>query len=174
MTGKEFMKRVSNGEIDILQEILNILKKTGSDYCLINGLAVNAYVEPVVSLDLDVIVAASEIEKICRAAEEKGLKVERFEHSINLTSPKSDLRVQLQTDKRYQSFISRGIFKEVLGYTMKVAAAEDVLQGKIWACLDPKRRKSKKQKDLADIARLIETFPEMERKLPDTVRKALQ
>jgi hypothetical protein len=34
---------------------------------------------------------------------------------------------------------------------MKVAALEDVLQDKVWAYLDESRRKSKRQKDLADI-----------------------
>ena len=71
MTGKEFFIRVSNGETDILQELLFILEKTGSNYCLIGGLAVNAYAEPVVSLDLDLVVAADETEKICTEAQKK-------------------------------------------------------------------------------------------------------
>ena len=100
--------------------------------------------------------------------------METFEHSINLTRPKSDLRVQLQTDRRYQEFISRASVREVLGYKMKVAALEDLIQGKIWAYSDHERRRSKKKKDLADIARLIEAFPDMEKKLPDFVRKALE
>jgi hypothetical protein len=98
MTGKEFLNRVANSETDIFQELLSILAKTGSDYCLIGGLAVNAYVEPVVSLDLDLVVAADETEKICNEALKRGFKLEKFEHSINLTRPKSDLRVQLQTE----------------------------------------------------------------------------
>jgi hypothetical protein len=48
----------------------------------------------------------------------------------------SDLRIQLQTDLRYQDFISRAATHSVLGYKMKVASAEDVLQGKVWAYLD--------------------------------------
>ena len=43
MTGKEFMNSVANGRSDILQEFLDILAETGSPYCLIGGLAVNAY-----------------------------------------------------------------------------------------------------------------------------------
>jgi uncharacterized protein with von Willebrand factor type A (vWA) domain len=173
MTGKEFLNRVTNGGTDVIQDLLSILEKTASDYCLIGGLAVNAYAEPVVSLDLDLVVAAAETEKICNEAQKREFRLEKFEHSINLTRPKSDLRIQLQTDSRYQEFISRASVRNVLGYEIKVAALEDLIQGKIWAYSDPKRRRSKKQKDLADIARLVETFPEIESKLPHSIRKAL-
>ena len=174
MTGKEFLAAVANGEVDILQLLLDILQETGSPYCVIGGLAVNAYVEPVVSLDLDVVVIAHDIEKICQIASEKGLKAERYEHSINLSSSKSDLRIQLQTDTRFQDFISRASPKVVLGYTMNVASLEDVLNGKIWAYSDRSRRKSKRQKDLADIARLVEAFPSLASQLPPAVRSQVE
>src|SRR3990172_6532335 len=132
MTGKQFMNRVTHGKIDLLQVLIDILSESDADYCIIGDLAVNAYAEPVVSLDLDLIVAVKDIEKVCQAAVERELKTERFEHSINLTSAKSDLRVQLQTDPRYQTFIPRAQIKQVLGYELKVAAVQDVLAGKIW------------------------------------------
>jgi hypothetical protein len=66
------------------------------------------------------------------------------------------LRIQLQTDPRYQKFVTSAVDKNVLGYTMKVAKIKDVLQGKIWAYSDTTKRKSKRQKDLADIFRIIE------------------
>jgi len=53
VTKKEFMNAVSNGREDILQQMLDLLNEMKIDYCVIGGLAVNAYVEPVVSLDLD-------------------------------------------------------------------------------------------------------------------------
>jgi hypothetical protein len=56
---------------------------------------------------------------------------------------------------------------------MKVASAEDVLQGKIWAYLDEQRRKSKRQKDLADIVRLIEVYPALEELLPATIKERI-
>ncbi len=89
------MNAVANGEMDILQLLLDILAETRSAYCVIGGLAVNAYAEPVVSLDLDIVVASDDIGKVVSAAEGQGLKIERFEHSIKLTSAKSDLRIQL-------------------------------------------------------------------------------
>jgi len=173
MTNKEFVNRLANGKSDIIQIFLDILSKTGSRYCLIGGLAVNAYVEPVVSLDLDVVAAVEDIGAICNAARECGLKIEQFEHSVNLTSANSDLRIQLQQDPRYQNFISNADGKNVLGYTMRVARIEDVLQGKTWAYMDKERRKSKRQKDLADIFRIVEKFPQLEASLPQNLREEL-
>lgn len=173
MTGKEFVNRLANGKSDIIQLFLEILSKTGSEYCLIGGLAVNAYVEPVVSLDLDVVAAVEDVGAICEAAKKLGLKIEQFEHSVNITSSDSDLRIQLQQDPRYQEFVSNAQSKTVLGYTMRVARVEDVLQGKVWAYSDKTRRKSKRQKDLADIFRIVEKFPRLEAFLPQTIREEL-
>lgn len=170
MTRREFMHRVGNEEQDILQRFIDLLKKLNIDYCVIGGLAVNAYVEPVVSLDLDVIVVTKDLDRLLKAAE-KIFKEEEFPHSINLTLPKSDLRIQIQTDARYQPFIKKAGLKEVLGYRLKVARLEDVLQGKIWAYLDEKRRASKRQKDLADILRIIESYPKLKPLVPESIKK---
>ncbi len=173
MTKKEFFKAVSNGKEDVIQIFLDALSKVNVDYCVIGGLAVNAYAEPVVSLDLDIVVAINEIRTVCNAVEGH-FKIERFTHSVNLSSNKSDLRIQLQLDQRYQNFITRAKIHSVLGYEMKVAIIEDVVQGKIWAYSDEQRRKSKRQKDLADIMRLIETFPHLTDQLPDSIRKIFE
>lgn len=172
MTRREFLNSVGNGKEDILQRVLNLLKAKKIGYCVIGGLAVNAYVEPVVSLDLDIVVVAGSLESFIKEAQ-KDLTLQKFAHSYNLSSPKSDLRIQLQTDMRYQAFISRASIKEVMGYKMNVACLEDVLQGKIWAYSDELRRKSKRQKDLADIYRLIETYPQLKEKLPASIKDNL-
>ncbi len=173
MTEREFFNAVSNGQEDVPQMLLDILADAGAAYCLIGGLAVNAYAEPVVSLDLDIVIAVKDVERLCDLATHRGLIIERFEYSINLTSPKSDLRIQIQTDERYQAFIARSTLKKVLGYKMNTAAPEDVLQGKIWACSDQQRRRSKRQKDMADILRLIEADPNLEKLLPSELRERL-
>lgn len=173
MTKKEFLNIVSNGKEDIIRILLDALKITKSNYCVIGGLAVNAYSEPLVSLDLDIIVAAEKIETVCTAVEPH-FKIERFAHSVNLSSDKSDLRIQLQTDQRYQDFIKRAVNRTVLGYQMKVAGVEDVLQGKIWAYSDEHRRKSKRQKDLTDIMRLIEEFPSLIHLIPPSIKKRIE
>ena len=173
MTKKEFLKALSNCEEDIIQIFLDSISKAGVDYCVIGGLAVNAYAEPVVSLDLDIVVYTADIDVTCKAVEDH-FKIEHFAHSINLSSNKSDLRIQLQTDERYQDFIARAKTLSVLGYEMKVASVEDVLQGKMWAYSDKQRRQSKRQKDLADIIRLIESYPHLASQLPDSIQKLIE
>ena len=168
------MNKVVNGEEDILQILLDILNRTDTNYCVVGGLAVNAYVEPVVSLDLDVVIEMIDIDKISKEAKRNGLKIEKFEHSVNLTSYKSDLRIQIQTDPRYQEFLSRAIFKEVLEYEMKVASIEDVLLGKVWDYSDETRRMSKRQKDLADIIRMMEAYPSLKKRIPPTILENLK
>lgn len=169
MTEKEFMNILANGEIDILQEFLDLINELDIAYCVIGGLAVNAYVEPVVSLDLDLVVVADAIDKLIKSAN-KMFMIKEFPHSLNFTSSKSDLRIQIQTDLCYQPFISRATTRKVMGYEMKVAIIEDVLQGKIWAYSDEHRRQSKRQKDLADIFRLVEEYPHLKDLLPESIK----
>jgi hypothetical protein len=171
MTKKEFFNHLGGGK-DILAVFLGFLAQAKSDYCVIGGLAVNAYAEPLVSLDLDIVIVADKLKELEALA--KGVfKVEHCPHAINLNAAGSDLRVQLQTDSRYQDFLRRAEVKDVLGYQMKVAAVEDVLQGKIWAYSDTTRRASKRQKDLADILRLAENYPVLKKILPDEIKNKL-
>jgi len=173
MNMKEFLNAVSNGKEDIIQLFLNALSSSNANYCVIGGLAVNAYADPVVSLDLDIVVALENLEAACKNSEAH-FKIERFAHSINFSTKKSDLRIQLQTDPRYQDFIGRATSQKVLGYEMKVAGVEDVLQGKIWAYLDEQRRKSKRHKDLADIVRLLEVSPSLTGLLPLSIKERIE
>ncbi|MCB4790549.1 MAG: nucleotidyl transferase AbiEii/AbiGii toxin family protein [Elusimicrobia bacterium] len=166
MNQKKFFNGIVNGKKDIIQVIIDLMKQNNIDYCVIGGLAVNAYVEPVVSLDLDIVVVIDKIDKLMESAEDK-FKIEKFPHSINFGSKDSDIRIQLQTDKRYQDFIKKASVKPVLGYQMNVASLEDVLKGKLWAYSDKERRGSKRQKDLADIMRIVESFPELKSLLPE-------
>ncbi len=169
MTGKVLLNRVANAQTDVIALLLMLLEQTGTKYCTIGGFAVNAYAEPVVSLDLDILIVTDKLEALCAAVSSKGFKTERFAHRINLSVPGSDLRIQIQTDPRYQEFIPRAALRDVLGYTMAVAALEDVLCGKIWAYRDQQRRKSKRQKDLADILRVVETHPQLKDQLPPEI-----
>ncbi|HOV73233.1 MAG TPA: hypothetical protein PK967_04615 [Candidatus Hydrogenedentes bacterium] len=173
MTGKSFLNGVTRDREDILGRFLLVLAGTEIPYCVIGGLAVNAYVEPVVSLDLDVVVALDRLDSVLAESRRSGLTAETFEHSVNLESPDSDLRIQLQTDGRYQPFLARAVEKDVLGYRMRVACVEDVLQGKVWVYSDETRRRSKRQKDLADIMRLVEAFPALRNTLPEDVRRLM-
>ena len=163
MQARAFWKAVTVDRSDLLDRFIAALDQHGIRYCLIGGQAVNAYVEPVVSLDL--VVAAADVPRLESVLPE-GLRVERFPHSLNISAPASDLRIQVQTDPRYAAFVPRAQTREVLGLELPVAALEDVLQGKTWAAADPARRASKRQKDLADIARIIEAYPELRPRVP--------
>ncbi len=61
----------------------------------------------------------------------------------------------------------------MLGHRMRVARLEDVLRGKAWAWSDATRRPSKRQKDLADILRILESHSHLESALPANVRDEL-
>jgi hypothetical protein len=165
MKASTYWKIVAVDREEFLERFLDLLSTSGIRYCLIGGLAVNAYAEPVVSLDLDVVVDPAQIDAVATALAQR-YKVRRFGHTINVSAADSDVRVQIQTDPRYFAFLPHAAAREVLGIMLPVARLEDVLQGKIWAALDPARRGSKRQKDLADIARLLEAHPELRDRVP--------
>lgn len=128
MTNKNFLNALANGKVDVIKEFLDLLAELKIDYCLIGGLAVNAYAEPVVSMDLNLVLALADTDNLIKQAS-ANFKIEEFSHSINFTHPKSDLRIQIQTDPRYQYFIANAVKKQVMGYEFKVSKLEDVLQG---------------------------------------------
>lgn len=172
MTKKDFMNKVTNSKDDFFEKFINFLKEKDIKFCVIGGLAVNAYCEPVVSLDLDIVIAVSQVAEFIKILSAQ-FSISQQVHIINIASPDSDLRIQIQTDPRYQEFIGKAEKKVVLGYEIPVAALEDVLQGKIWAYEDTTRRPSKRQKDLADIMRLTETFPKLVKLLPISLKERI-
>lgn len=168
MQALAFWKAVTVDHSNLLDRLARLLEEHKIRYCLIGGQAVNAYVEPVVSLDLDIVVATDQREEIISALSRE-FSVERFEHSVNVSLAGSDLRVQIQTDPRYAPYVERGSNREVLGMVFPVARLEDVLQGKVWAAQDPTQRGSKRQKDLADIARILENYPHLRLEVPKEI-----
>ncbi|MFN0152244.1 MAG: hypothetical protein ACKVU1_16190 [bacterium] len=172
MKALAFWKAVVADEADFLGSLIAELKKLNVRFCVVGGQAVNAYVEPLVSLDLDLAVSTMQIDDLDAQLRHR-FTVERFAHSVNVSSPGSDLRVQFQTDSRYSDFVDRATVREVLGVRLPVAALEDVLQGKVWAALDSTRRASKRQKDFADIARILESQPSLRDRVPQEILSRL-
>ena len=165
MRAAEFWKTVTEDESNFRESLISLLEDNGIRYCVIGGVGVNAYVEPVVTLDLDLVVAVEQLgglEDLLRTR----FRVEQFPHSLNLSARGSKLRVQIQTDPRYFGFVERAQRREVLDVLLPVAAIEDLLEGKVWAALDPERRASKRQKDLADISRILESYPHLRDRVP--------
>jgi hypothetical protein len=168
MQALEYWKTVTADRSGFLERLLGLLSDSGIRYCVIGGQAVNAYVEPVVSLDLDLAVATADLAR-AEALLAGQFQVKRFPHSVNVAAQGSELRVQLQTDPRYAAFVEKATVRPVLGVELPVAPLEAVMQGKVWAALDDTRRPSKRQKDLADIARLLEAYPELRPLVPEAL-----
>ena len=168
MQALAFWKAVTVDRSNLLERFVEWLRAHDVRFCLIGGQAVNAYVEPVVSLDLDVAIAADQIDHV-RLMLAETFALEPLAHSLNVSAPGSDLRVQIRLDPRYGAFVDRASARDVLGLTLPVASLEDVLRGKIWAVEDTSRRPSKRQKDLADISRLVEKYPDLRASVPSAV-----
>lgn len=172
MKATTFWKTVVSDKSDFLERILRLLDENDLRYCVIGGQAVNAYTDPVVSLDLDIVIAVDQLEH-AEYLLRREFEVARFPFSLNVDAEGSDLRVQIQTDERYFDFLARAQKRYVLGIALPVADIVDVLQGKIWAASDPGRRPSKRLKDFADIARILEQRPDLSAKVPSEIRDRL-
>ena len=105
--------------------------------------------------------------------EEAGFRSERFEWSVNFQG-RSKLTLQLSTEDFYREFPARAVPADVHGILLRVASLEDTLRGKIKAWAEPSRGQSKRIKDLADIARLVEAHPRLWDLLPDELKRQIQ
>ena len=142
-------------------------------YCLIGGLAVNCYVEPVYTLDADLVVMAASLPELTAHLEAQGFKTEVHAHSVNALAPGSELRIQFTTNERYQGFPARSVEARILEIRVKVACREDVTQGKLWESRDPRRGLSKHKKNELDLIRLAEAYPELKSLYPSELREQL-
>jgi len=140
-------------------EVIAICRSLGP-YCLIGGLAVNCYVEPVYTLDADFVLIPGHMAELPAR--------------INARRPSSQLRIQFTTDPRYLGFPGRAREQIVLGESVAVACLEDVFRGKIWAWSDPARRMTKRKKDELDLLRLADAHPALRAELPESLRSLLE
>jgi hypothetical protein len=163
MTSERFLAGLAGHDNDF-QLVAEALKAAGEPFCLIGGLAVNHYVEPVVTLDADFAVAGHT--QAAQALRERGFKVEEHPHLLNAQLPGSRLRVQVTLDARNRAFPSRAVMAEVFGVHLPVAALEDLVQGKLWALADPQRRASKKAKGKVDLIRICESHARIIKLIP--------
>lgn len=173
MTASEVFESITGSGSSDFALVVRILNRRGA-WCLIGGLAVNCYVEPVYTLDADIVVIASELPTIKDELIGAGFSVEEFPHSLNAKMAKSDLRIQFSLDPRYQQFVNETKIREVLGQQVPVASLVNVVRGKIWAWSDEKRRLSKRKKDELDLIRISEAYPEFSDLMPEEIRKQLE
>jgi hypothetical protein len=121
MRALTFWKTVTVDQTNLLESLIALFAENKIRYCVIGGQAVNAYADPLVSLDLDLVVAVDQVEWVETLLKDR-FTVLRFPHSINVTLPGSDLRVQIQIDPRYLSFLERASPRAVLGLRLPVAS----------------------------------------------------
>ncbi len=173
MTEAEVFEAVTGSGSSDFATLVAILNRRGP-WCLIGGLAVNCYVEPVYTLDADIVVVAAELPTISDELTKAGFSVEAFPHSLNARMAKSDLRIQFTLDPRYQAFVGDTTVREVLGQKVPVTSLTNVVQGKIWAWSDGKRRLSKRKKDELDLIRISEAYPDLRGLMPEEIRTQLE
>lgn len=173
MTERQFYDwQTAGGGGDVLR-LVEVLERLEMSWCMIGGLAVNYWAEePLATADVDVVIAAERVEEAVEQLVAAGLQAKRFEWSINLKGA-SKVSIQISTDELYRDFPSRSVAADVHGILMRVASLGDTLAGKVVAWRDHKRRPSKRQKDLLDIMRLVESHPELTTELPPDIAAQL-
>lgn len=174
MTAAQIFESVTNGGASDFSQVIAVLKEHDIKWCLIGGLAVNCYVTPVYTTDADFVVFTAMLDLVVHKLTEQKFSISRFEFSVNAQKPGSDLIIQFTRDERYQPFLERAEIREVFEHKVPVAALPDLIQGKIWAWEDSRRRLSKRTKDQADLIRIGETYPEFLPLLPDSLRQAIR
>jgi hypothetical protein len=172
MTATEMYDSVTNGGASDFAEVVAVLNRY-KPWCVIGGLAVNCFVEPVYTTDVDIIVVATSLERIERELKAARFRVKRFTHSTNAQRPGSKLNVQFTTDDRYQDFLGNLTGREVLGVVVPVASLENIVRGKVWAWKDEQRRSTKRKKDELDLMRIAELHPELRELIPAEIVKQL-
>jgi hypothetical protein len=165
MTAAEIYDSVTNGGASDFAAVVRILDRHGP-WCLIGGLAVNCYVEPVYTVDADIVGVTEKLELIADDLSAAAFRIERFPHSLNAKKERGALNVQFTQDLRYQPFVTRAVMREVLGQSVPVADVKDIVQGKVWAWNDPQRRLSKRKKDELDLIRIGEAYPQLRSGMP--------
>lgn len=173
MKPEEMYELMTKGGASDFGKIVEICERLGP-YCLVGGLAVNCYVEPVYTLDATFVLTAARRDELERELIQSGFSLGEFAHSLNARAPESDLRIQFTSDPRYQPFLGRAQEKEVLGVRVSVAKLEDLVLGKLWAFSDPERRLTKRKKDELDLLRLAETYPHLRDLYPPELRTQLE
>ena len=174
MTQKQFYDWQTMGGSRDVSTLVQLLEEREIAWCMIGGLAVNHWAEEAMATaDVDLVIVTNELDSAMAACEELGFARQKFEHSVNLKG-QSKVSIQITTAAFYQDFPARSVPADVHGILMRVASLEDTMSGKIAAYSDPQRRPSKRQKDLADIARLLEAHPALLSLVPESIQQRME
>jgi len=65
------------------QAVTELLERLGEPWCLIGGLAVNVYCEPIYTADADFVVIASKLDLVCAELAGVGFTISQHRFSVN-------------------------------------------------------------------------------------------
>jgi hypothetical protein len=151
MSALAFWKAMVADKSGFLERIIALLDAGGFPYCVIGGVAVNAYAPTMVTQDLDIVLAPDDIAR-ARSLLSEHFKVQEF---------------QIQKDPELGLIIGNARRMDVDDMDLPVAAPEDLFRLKAAAAMEPTRRNMKRAKDNMDLARLITEFPHLRALLPE-------
>ena len=107
MTAKKFYDWQTAGGTDDVMLMVNALEGADIPWCAIGGVAVNHWAaEPMVTQDVDFVVATDAIERAVAVLAKAGLRPEKFKWPINFTGH-SRVSLQLSTEDFYRDFPAR-------------------------------------------------------------------
>ena len=94
MQALAFWKTITRDQSNLLENLIALLNEREIRFCVVGGQAVNAYVEPLVSLDLHLVVAVDQLEQV-EALIEPHFGLTQFPHSLNIGMPGSAHSIEL-------------------------------------------------------------------------------
>ena len=182
MTEQEIYNRVVMGGTTDFTLVVESLRRHGAGWCVIGGMAVNSYVTPVYTADLDLVVVAADLAAVLAYLWAADWRIKEHLYSINAQrragpTQRADsmLMVQFSKPEEMQPYVDRAMLRPVLGLDVPVAALPDLVAAKVAAWSEPRRRPNKRRKDELDLLRLAETFPDVvDELLPAMLRQQAQ
>jgi hypothetical protein len=166
------------GEMDrSKQPTLQLVAQAFADarvpYAIIGGVAMQVHQrEPRTTLDIDL--AVTRRDQIPRADLQR-LELRAtgvHEHSEKWIS-QDGTPVQITDDPAFTAAIARTMVVDIDGLPLRVLGPADLLHAKMRAGCDPKRRRSKRLQDLADVQALLETHTALTAELSADERAVL-
>ncbi len=162
--------------------VVDSLRRHRAEFCVIGGMAVNSYVTPIYTVDLDLVVVTANLGPVLADLRAGGWRVEEYPYSIKIQrragpTERADsmLMVQFFKPEEMQPYVGRAVLRPVLGLDVPVAALPDLVAAKLAAWAEPRRRPNKRRKDELDLLRLAEAFPGVvDDLLPDELRGKAQ
>ena len=168
---------IVNGTTDFIF-VAEALRRYSTGWCVIGGLAVNSYVTPVYTAELELVVATTDLEPVLLDLRAADFLVQEFPFTINARRRvlrtghlTHQLKVRFMKQGCYQPFLDRATLRTILGMDVPVAALADLVQGELWMRESAGHRASKNMQAEMNLLRLAEVhFAEVAPRLPDQLR----